>query len=79
LDRIGQSGGGFRKDAYSLILFDSASTTCFENNFASSPEELLTEVLKYDAGGDTNFTSALKRTQAIMTSHWSNERYFYCA
>ncbi|KAH9005511.1 hypothetical protein EDB86DRAFT_2795794, partial [Lactarius hatsudake] len=73
-DRVGQSGGGFRKDAYSLILFDSSPTTCFENDFTSSPEELLSEVLKYEAGGDTDFPSALKRTQAVMTSHWSNER-----
>ncbi|KAH9029438.1 hypothetical protein EDB85DRAFT_1967038 [Lactarius pseudohatsudake] len=73
-DRVGQSGGGFRKDAYSLILFDSAPTTCFENDFTSFPEDLLREVLKYEAGGDTDFTSALKRTQDIMTSHWSNER-----
>ncbi|KAH9029445.1 hypothetical protein EDB85DRAFT_1532093 [Lactarius pseudohatsudake] len=71
---IGQSGGGFRKDAYSLILFDSAPTICFENDFTSSPEDLLREVLNYQAGGDTDFTHALKRTQAVMTSYWSNER-----
>ncbi|KAI9455080.1 hypothetical protein BJY52DRAFT_1151944 [Lactarius psammicola] len=73
-DRNGQSGGGFRRDAYSLILFDSATTTCFENDFTSSPDELLSEVLKYEAGGDTDFTRALKGAQAVMTSHWSNER-----
>ncbi|KAH9005515.1 hypothetical protein EDB86DRAFT_1452107 [Lactarius hatsudake] len=73
-DRVGQSGGGFRKDAYSLILFDSAPTTCFENDFTSSPEDLLNEIVKYEAGGGTDFISALMRTQAIMTSHWSNER-----
>ncbi|KAH9021917.1 hypothetical protein EDB84DRAFT_1274768 [Lactarius hengduanensis] len=72
-DRVGQSGGGFRKDAYSLILFDSAPTTCFENDFTSSPEDLLNEVVKYEAGGGTDFISALMRTQDIMTSHWSSD------
>ncbi|KAI9455150.1 hypothetical protein BJY52DRAFT_1224767 [Lactarius psammicola] len=74
LDRNGQSSGGFRRDAYSLILFDSAPTTCFENDLTSSPDELLNKVLKYEAGGNTDFTCALKRAQAVMTSHWSNER-----
>ncbi len=74
-DRNAQSGSGFRKDAYSLILFDSAPTNCIENNFTSSPDELLTAALQYDAGGGTNFTRALKRTQDVMTLHWSTERY----
>ncbi|KAH9059749.1 hypothetical protein EDB87DRAFT_1562862, partial [Lactarius vividus] len=42
-----------------------------KRSLAGNPKLIL---LKYEAGGDTNFTSALKRTQAIMTSHWSNER-----
>ena len=74
-DRNAQSGGGVRTDAYSLIFFDSTPTTCFENDFTSSPEELLTAALQYDAGGATDFTPALKRTQEVMISHWSDERY----
>ncbi|KAI9455148.1 hypothetical protein BJY52DRAFT_1427134 [Lactarius psammicola] len=73
-DRNAPSGSGVRKDAYSLILFDSAPTNCIENNFTSSPDELLTAALQYDAGGGTNFTRALKRAQDVMTSHWSTER-----
>jgi hypothetical protein len=73
-DRNAQSGGGVRKDAYSLIFFDSAPTTCFENDLTSSPEELLTAVLQYDADGDTDFTLALRKTKEVMISHWSNER-----
>ncbi len=74
-DRNATSGGGVRKDAYSLIFFDSEPTNCIENNFTSTPGELLTAALQYDTGGGTNFTRALKRTQDVMTLHWSSERY----
>ena len=67
--------GGARRDSYSLILFNSEPSTCIENNFASSPDELLTAALQYVAGGGTNFAGALSRAQNIMDSHWSTERY----
>jgi hypothetical protein len=67
--------GGARRDSYSLILFNSEPSTCIENDFASSPDELLTAALQYVAGGGTNFTGALSRAQNIMDSHWSTERY----
>ncbi|KAF8270147.1 hypothetical protein EI94DRAFT_1723596, partial [Lactarius quietus] len=69
-DRIAQS----RKDAYSLIFFDSEATTCIENDFTSSPEQLLTTILQHEAGGNTNFTRALKRAHDVMISYWSSER-----
>jgi hypothetical protein len=74
-DRNARSGGGVRKDTYSLIFFDSAPTSCIENNFTGSPDELLTAALQHNADGGTNFTRALKRAQDVMTSHWSTERY----
>jgi hypothetical protein len=74
-DRHAQSGVGVRRDAYSLIFFDSAPENCIENDFTSSPDELLTAALQYDAGGGTDFRRALKRTRDVMTSHWSDERY----
>ncbi|KAH8980308.1 hypothetical protein EDB92DRAFT_1900987 [Lactarius akahatsu] len=40
----------------------------------SSPDELLTSALQFEADGGTDFTSALERAQEIMTSHWSTER-----
>lgn len=74
-DRNPQPGGRSRKDAYSVILFDSEPTTCVENDLTSSPEELLTAVLEHDARGGTDFTCALKKTHEVMISYWSNERY----
>jgi hypothetical protein len=67
--------GGARRDAYSLIFFNHETSTCLENDFGSSPDELLTAALAYEAGGRTSFTSALSTTQHIMNSHWSPERY----
>ncbi|KAI9462918.1 hypothetical protein BJY52DRAFT_1221931 [Lactarius psammicola] len=63
------------RDAYSLIFFShEPSTSSIEYDFTSSPDELLTAALHYEADGGTDFSSALKRTQDVMTSHWSTER-----
>ena len=76
-DRNAQPGDRSRKDAYSLILFDSEPTTCIENDFTSSPEELLTTILDHGAGGGTDFTRALKKAHEVMISYWSDERYVH--
>ena len=67
--------GGARRDAYSLIFFNHEPSTCIENDFASSPDELLTAALQYEADGGKDFTRALERAQNIMASNWSAERY----
>ncbi len=74
IDRNAQIGG-VRRDAYSLIFFNHEPSTSIENDFTSSPDELLTAALEYEADGGTDFTRALERAQYIMDSHWSNERY----
>ncbi|KAH9029425.1 hypothetical protein EDB85DRAFT_1867188 [Lactarius pseudohatsudake] len=73
VDRNTQAGGG-RRDAYSLIFFNHEPSTSIENDFTSSPDELLTSALQFEADGGTDFTSALERAQEIMTSQWSTER-----
>ncbi|KAI9455154.1 hypothetical protein BJY52DRAFT_1122135, partial [Lactarius psammicola] len=65
---------GGRRDAYSLIFFNHESSLSIENDFTSSPDELLTAALRFEANGAKNFTSALERTQNVMDSHWSRER-----
>src|SRR5258708_2672691 len=73
--------GGRRRDAYSLIFFSDNPLTCVENDFTSSPDELLTSSLRYRAGGNENYTLALQKAQSIMISHWSTERcghFFPC-
>jgi hypothetical protein len=68
--------GGVRRDAYSLIFFDTSPTmSSIENDFTSSPDELLTVALNFGIRGCTDFTTALDKTQEVMTSHWSTERY----
>jgi hypothetical protein len=64
-----------RRDSYSVILFDSSVTNAFVNDFASSPDQLLDAVLRFDADGGTNFTAAIMRAQSVMEQHWSTERY----
>ena len=67
--------GGARRDAYSLIFFNHEPSTSIENDFASSPDELLTAALQFEADGGTDFVSALESAQDIMNAHWSTERY----
>ena len=66
---------GGRRDAYSLIFFNHEPSTSIENDFTSSPDELLTAALEFGTEGGTDFTSALNRALELMTSHWSTERY----
>ena len=63
-----------RRDAYSVLLFDRYMEICVENDFNSSPDQLLNLVLPYETGRGTNYTSALTTTQGIMERNWSTER-----
>jgi hypothetical protein len=74
IDRNAQLGGA-RRDAYSLIFFNHEPSSFLENDFASSPDELLTAALQHRASGGTDFTSALDRAHNVMNSQWSTERY----
>jgi hypothetical protein len=73
VDRNTPVGGG-RRDSYSLIFFNHEPSTSVENDFTSSPDELLTAALNFEADGGTDFTSALERAENVMTTHWSPER-----
>jgi hypothetical protein len=65
---------GHRRDAYSIIFFSQEPLTCVENDFTSSPDELLTACLRYKPFQNENYTLAIEKAQSIMTSHWSTER-----
>jgi hypothetical protein len=67
--------GGARRDAYSLIFFNHEPATSIENDFASSPDELLTAALRFEADGGTDFVRALESAQDIMNAHWGTKRY----
>lgn len=76
LTRQGAIGtGAARRDAYSIILFQSSATVALRNDFTSSPEELLNVALRYQSTGGTNYEAALKSAQTVMTESWSTERY----
>ena len=75
IDRKSPGGGG-RRDAYSLIFFDhEPSISSIVNDVTSSPDELLNAALDFGVSGATDFTKALIKTQELMNTHWSAERY----
>ena len=69
-----QSGAGARRDAYSVILFESTTRSILTNDFTSTPDQLLDAMLTYRAGGGTNFSEALRTGGAVMEQNWSTER-----
>ena len=73
MERNSATGGG-RRDAYSLVFFNREPSTSIENDFTSSPDELLTAALRFGADGGTDFSRALARAQNVMISNWSAER-----
>ena len=68
---------GARRDAYSVILFNSGSKTILSNDLTSTPDELLGAMLGQQAGGGTNFSEALRAGRAIMKRNWSAERLVF--
>lgn len=72
-----QQANGARRDAYSIILFDSTTQNAVVNDFTSTPDQLLDIVLNVKASGDTNFTAALRAGQAAMMDNWSTERFVF--
>ena len=49
-------------------------TTCFANDFTSTPDELLGLLLPTRASGSNDFDGALKAAQVAMERFWSAER-----
>jgi hypothetical protein len=72
---VGRQSVDARRDAYSVILFNHATTHALSNDFTSSPDQLLNIVLAHQANGGTNFTTALREGQTVMEQHWSTERF----
>ncbi|KAA1477855.1 hypothetical protein DENSPDRAFT_933970 [Dentipellis sp. KUC8613] len=63
-----------RRDAYSVVFFDSNTTIPIEDDVTSSPAELLDILLQTRSSRGTNFTAALQGAQAVVERNWNDER-----
>ncbi|KAG8900443.1 hypothetical protein FRB99_006039 [Tulasnella sp. 403] len=70
----GSGATGGRRDAYSVITFDSGVQTQFANDFNSNADQLLCRVTGIRTGGGADFDGALRATQAVMENNWSTDR-----
>lgn len=70
----GQETAGARRDAYSVIMFNSTTENVVTNDLTSSPDELLDVVLNTQPKNGTNFAVALQAGQAVMVDNWRTER-----
>ncbi|KAG8921722.1 hypothetical protein FRC02_012397, partial [Tulasnella sp. 418] len=66
--------GTARRDSYTVIVFNEASQIIVNNDFTSTPDQLLNRVVATYAGGGTYFDGALKTAQTSMENHWTNDR-----
>jgi hypothetical protein len=73
----GRQTVGTRRDAYSVILFNSTTIPVLTNDFTSFPDQLLDAVLDHRADGGRNFSEALRAGRAVMEQNWSAERLVF--
>ncbi|KIJ07932.1 hypothetical protein PAXINDRAFT_102749 [Paxillus involutus ATCC 200175] len=71
---LNAGGQGARRDAYSVLLFNSKTTRAVFNDVGSSPDQLLDTLLNYSPATGTDFTSAIQTAQYVMQQGWSTER-----
>ena len=71
----GRKTVGARRDAYSVILFNSGAENVLANDCKNSLDRLLDSMLTKRANGGKNFTVALQAGQNVMVQHWSTERF----
>ncbi|ORY42725.1 hypothetical protein BCR33DRAFT_680193 [Rhizoclosmatium globosum] len=62
-----------RQDAYSVVLFDTGCVVPVENDFNSSPTELLSVLQNYFDCGGTDFARAMREVQNLIDRHWSDD------
>ena len=71
----GQKAVGVRRDAYSVILFNSGAENVLVNDSENNPDRLLDAILSRRANGGRNFREALQAGKNVMVQHWSTERF----
>ncbi|CAE6410592.1 unnamed protein product [Rhizoctonia solani] len=63
-----------RQDAYSVITFDHNSTTRLQNDFTSTTDQLIGQLIAQMGQGGTNFQAALATAQSVIETNWSSDR-----
>ncbi|KAH9912631.1 uncharacterized protein BXZ73DRAFT_56103, partial [Epithele typhae] len=70
----GRNAGALRRDAYSILLFNTSVITAATHDFHSNPTALLNLLLAHESDGGTDFITALESAKACMEANWSTER-----
>lgn len=70
---IGRRGAiGGRRDAYSVVFFNSSASVCLQNDTESTPDQLLRRLLGNTAYGWTDSAAALTAAETVMRQCWSD-------
>ena len=74
----GRKAVGVRRDAFSVILFNSGTENVLVHDCKNNLDRLLDVMMIMMIGrasGGKNFTLALQAGQNVMEQHWSTERF----
>ncbi|KDN38013.1 hypothetical protein RSAG8_09786, partial [Rhizoctonia solani AG-8 WAC10335] len=63
-----------RQDAYSVITFDHYSITRLQDDFTSTTDQLIGQLIPQTGQGGTDFQAALAMAQSVIEAHWSSDR-----
>jgi hypothetical protein len=74
---VDRQTSGARRDAYSVILFNSTTTPVLVNDSTRTPDELLNVLRRHKALGGRDFSGALQSSQVIMERNWSRKRLVF--
>ncbi|KAG8795908.1 Vacuolar protein sorting-associated protein 13A [Ceratobasidium sp. 428] len=69
-----QSGSRARQDAYSVVTFDYTPVTRVSNDFTSTTDQLIGQLIPQRGCGGTDFNAALAHAQALIWANWSSDR-----
>ncbi|KAG8716525.1 hypothetical protein FRC09_015642 [Ceratobasidium sp. 395] len=69
-----QSGSQTRQDAYSVVTFNDTPVTQVSNDFTSTTDQLIGQLISQRIWGGTNFNVALAHAQKLIQTNWSSDR-----
>ncbi|KAG8795916.1 hypothetical protein FRC12_008171 [Ceratobasidium sp. 428] len=69
-----QSGSQTRQDAYSVVTFNRTPVTRVSNDFTSTTDQLIGQLISHRSSGGTNFNAALAHAQELIQANWSSDR-----
>ncbi|KAF8607193.1 hypothetical protein BDV93DRAFT_303052 [Ceratobasidium sp. AG-I] len=73
-DTAASSTTQIRQDAYSVVTFDHYAETRVANDFTSTTDELIDQLIPQTGCGGTDFGAALAEAHSLIENHWNTDK-----